>query len=78
MVKLFNEPKNRNYCATVVKLTQFVELAGMNNVKGVMIFGNHVIVGKDTSVGEVGLFFPLETQLSNEFECFEIRRCLDQ
>ena len=67
MVKLFNEPKNRNYCATVVKLTQFVELAGMNNVKGVMIFGNHVIVGKDTSVGEVGLFFPLETQLSNEF-----------
>ena len=67
MAKIFNEPKNKNYAAAVVKLTQFVELAGMNNVKGVMIFGNHVIVGKDTSIGEVGLFFPLETQLSNEF-----------
>ena len=61
------EPKNKNYCATVVVLNTFASLPKMNNVQATYIFGNQVIVGKDTNPGDIGLFFPIETQLSNEF-----------
>lgn len=60
-------PKSRNYCAVVVQLHKFVELENCDNVKGAMIFGNQVIVGKDTPDGETGLFFPIECALSKEF-----------
>jgi hypothetical protein len=60
-------PVNANYCATVVSLTEFRELANCDNVKAAIIFGNSVIVGKDQQVGDVGLFFPVETALSKEF-----------
>lgn len=59
-------PINKNYCATIVELDRFVELENCDNVKHAIIFGNSVIVSKDT--GKIpGVFFPLETQLSNEF-----------
>jgi hypothetical protein len=64
---MLNAPKNRNYCAVVVKLDKFVELPNCSNVKAAVIFGNSVIVGKDVEPGAVGLFFPLETALSKEF-----------
>src|SRR5690242_12964449 len=59
--------KNRNYCAVVVQLKDFVDLPNCDNIKGALIFGNHVIVGKDAAVGDVGLFFPAETRLSPGF-----------
>lgn len=61
------EVTNKNYCATVVQLSKFVSLVGCDNIKAALIFGNSVIVGKDTQEGDVGLFFPVETQLSQEF-----------
>lgn len=61
------EPVNKNYCATVVELNRFVDLENCDNVKHAIIFGNSVIVSKDTQAGTRGLFFPLETQLSEEF-----------
>jgi hypothetical protein len=61
------EPKNKNYCAVVVKLDRFADLTGCDNVKAALIFGNSVIVGKDTQAGAVGLFFPVETQLTRDF-----------
>jgi hypothetical protein len=60
-------PKNPNYCATVVALKDFVDLPNCDNVKAALIFGNSVIVGKDAQASDVGLFFPVETQLSKEF-----------
>ena len=62
-----NAPKNPNYSATVVELSQFVDLPNCDNVKHALIFGNCVIVGKDSKAGDVGLFFPVETQLLREF-----------
>ena len=56
-----------NYCATVVKLEQFQELAGCDNIKHARIFSNSVIVSKDTKFGDIGLFFPVESELSHEF-----------
>jgi hypothetical protein len=67
MVKLFTEPKNRNYCATIVKIATLVPLPKLDRVKAAIIFGNQVIVDSSTQPGDVGLFFPIETQLSNEF-----------
>lgn len=61
------EPKNKNYAASVVALRDFVLLAGCDNIKAAIIFNNSVIVSKDTQVGDLGLFFPAETKLSDEF-----------
>lgn len=61
------EPKNKNYCATVVSLphTRF-SLPNLDNLEGVSIFGYSVLVSKD-SPSELGVFFGAETQLSDEF-----------
>ncbi len=61
------KPKNPNYAATVVALSNFVDLAGCDNIKAALIFGNSVIVAKNVKAGEVGIFFPVECQLDKEF-----------
>lgn len=61
------EVTNKNYCAIVVALSKFVDLANCDNIKAALIFGNQVIVSKAAAEGDVGLFFPVETQLSKEF-----------
>ena len=62
-----NKPKNLNYCATVVEIKTLVSLENCDNVQAAIIFGNQVIVGKDVKIGDVGLFFPVECQLSKEY-----------
>lgn len=66
MVNL-KEPINKNYCATVVVLDKFVNLENCDNVKHALILGNSVIVSKEASIADKGLFFPLETALSPAF-----------
>jgi hypothetical protein len=63
----FEEPKNKNYCATIVALKEFIPIPKADRIKSALIFGNSVIVSKDVREGEIGLFFPVETQLSHEF-----------
>ncbi len=65
-----NAPRNPNYSATLVELKHFVDLPNCDNVKAAIIFGNSVIVSKDSEEGDIGLFFPVETQLSHEFLCY--------
>lgn len=60
-------PKNSNYAAIVVEIKTIVPLANCDNLQAAIILGNQVIIGKNTTVGTVGLYFPLETQLSKEF-----------
>lgn len=60
-------PKNNNYCATIVELSTFVDLPNCDNVKAALIFGNSVIISKSTQAGEIGVFFPVEVQLHQEF-----------
>lgn len=61
------KPKNSNYAAVVVKLESFVDLPNCDNVKAALVFGNSVIVSKDAKAGDIGLFFPVETQIMREF-----------
>jgi hypothetical protein len=55
---------NKNYCATVVEIKNIIDLDGCDNIKGTTIQGNHVIVGKDVNVGDIGIYFPVESKLS--------------
>ena len=63
-------PENNNYAATVVTIKSITPLEGSDNIVGTPIFGFQAIVGKNTNVGDVGIVFPAETQLSAEF-CYE-------
>lgn len=62
-----NEPKNENYAAVVVRIQKIVELEGCDNVVGTPLLGFQAIVGRDTQVGELGIVFPAETQLSEAY-----------
>ena len=58
---------NINYCASIVSIKNIIDLEGCNNIKGTTIFGNHVIVSKDVKIGDLGVYFPVETRISDEF-----------
>jgi hypothetical protein len=62
-----NPPKNPNYAATVVEIRAVNELDGCDNVVGTPLLGYQAIVSKDTEVGDIGIVFTAETQLSEEF-----------
>lgn len=62
-----NKPKNSNYVAVVVEIQTTIPLEDCDNVHAAIIMGNQVIVSKDTKAGDVGLYFPLECQLSEKY-----------
>jgi hypothetical protein len=62
-----NAPINENYAAVVVVIKSLTKLDNCDNVVHANIFGNRIVVGNDTKVGEKGLYFPVETRLSDEF-----------
>jgi len=61
------ELTNKNYCTTVVAIQNVIPLENCDNVVHTSIMGNLVIVSKDIKIGELGLFFPVECQLSKEY-----------
>lgn len=58
---------NNNYNATFTSLKHFKDLDNCDNVKAAIIFGNQVIISKDLKEDTKGLYFPIETQLSDDF-----------
>lgn len=58
---------NKNYCATIVKITKLIDLDNCDNVVHANIFGNLVVVSKDTKIDDIGIFFPVECKLSDEY-----------
>lgn len=60
-------PENANYAATVVAITSITPLDNCDNVVGTPILGFQAIVGKETQVGDIGIVFPAEAQLSGEY-----------
>jgi hypothetical protein len=59
--------ENSNYNAVVVKISNLHKLDGLDRLLGTNIFGNQVLVGTETKEGDVGLYFPVESQLGEEF-----------
>ena len=64
---MLNKPINENYAAVVVEIKTLIPLDGCDNVQAAIIMGNQIIVSKDVKVGDIGLYFPLECQLSKEY-----------
>lgn len=56
-----------NYSATVVKITNLRPHSNADRLVCTNIFGNNIIVGKETKIGDLGLYFPLESQIGEEF-----------
>lgn len=61
------KPVNPNYCATVVEIKNITPLENCDNVVATTIFGFQAIVGKETKIGDIGIVFPAESQLSDEY-----------
>jgi hypothetical protein len=64
---MLKKPVNENYCANVVSIKSVIELEGMKTIAHTNIFGNMVIVSKEVKIGDIGIFFPVETKLSHDF-----------
>ena len=58
---------NQNYNATVVEIKTLIPLENCDNVQVTLIMGNQVVVGKNIKIGDIGLFFPVETALSEQY-----------
>ena len=60
-------PANPNYAATVVQVKAINKLENCDNVVGIPVMGFQAIVSKDTDIGDIGIVFPAETQLSEDY-----------
>ena len=58
---------NPNYAATVVTVRNIVTLSNCYNVVALPLLGYQAIVSKDVQVGDIGVLFTAETQLSEEY-----------
>lgn len=63
----FKKPENENYCATITKIKTVIPFENCDNIQGTIIFGDSIIIGKDVKVGDIGVYFPAETQLSIDY-----------
>jgi hypothetical protein len=68
MTKLkISSDSNINYLAKVVKLTNIRKHSNADRLQITTIDGNNIIVDLNTSIGDTGVFFPVESQLSDWF-----------
>jgi hypothetical protein len=61
------EVTNNNYCAVVAQIQSIQPLDNCDNVVQSNVCNYVVIVSKQSKIGDVGLFFPVETELSSDF-----------
>lgn len=55
------------HCGYVVKITELRKHNNADRLQVATIFGNSVIVSLDTHIGDMGVYFPTDIQLSEEF-----------
>lgn len=70
----FIQPTNKNYAATICVLGPITTLEEgpmgqkkCDNVVGSTVLGNRVIVSKGNAEGQLGVYFPIESQLDAKF-----------
>lgn len=56
-----------NYKAMVAKIDRVVAIEGADRIQTAYVLGEQVVVSKDIPVDHVGIFFPADTQLSEDF-----------
>lgn len=55
------------YCGYVVEVKELRKHGNADRLNIVTFFGNDVVVGLDTKLGDIGLYFPTDGQLGEEF-----------
>lgn len=60
-------PKNPNYAAIIVEVSNIIPLEGMDRAQAAIVLGNQVIVDKSIKKGDIGVYFPVECKLSNNY-----------
>lgn len=60
-------PVNDNYAAVVCRIPAIVKLENADRLQGIPLYGLQAIVDLKPQVGDLGVFFPAETQLSFEY-----------
>lgn len=55
------------HCGFVVKISELHPHSNADRLQIAVIFGQSVIVGLDTQIGDFGIFFPTDLQLSQEY-----------
>jgi hypothetical protein len=53
--------------AIIAAITSVTPIPGADKIHVAVVLGENVIVSKDTGVGYIGVFFPADTQLSEEY-----------
>ena len=61
------KPKNDNYAGVVTSVKSIVALKGRDFIVALPLFGHQAIVQKGWEPGDLGVFFPAEVQLSEEY-----------
>lgn len=59
-----SENHDPNYLAAVIEVKSIRDHSNADRLSIVSVFGNDCIVGRDTQVGDVFIYFPLECQIS--------------
>lgn len=60
-------PANEDYAARIVRVPAIIDLPNADRIKGIPLFGRQAIVGTDVQVGDIGVYFPAEVQLSERY-----------
>ncbi len=60
-------PKDSNYAVVVVKIKNTIPIEKCDNIQATQILGQQVIISKNVKVGDIGLYFPVECQISKDF-----------
>lgn len=63
----FAAPENNNYVATIVRVRNLETLEGLDNLRGLYLFGYQSLVPASTEIGTLGVLFTAESQLSLDF-----------
>lgn len=58
---------NENYSGTIVKIEKLNKLDNCDNVQAAVIMGNQVIISIDAKIGDIAVYFPVESKLSHKF-----------
>lgn len=65
--KPLSQITNDNYCMVVFEIKSLVDIPGRDRIVSLPIFGHNAVVQKKWNVGDLAIFIPAESQLSQEY-----------
>ncbi len=56
-----------NYSVIIAKVDKTTPIVGADKIHTITVLGNYIVTQKSVSVGDVGIYFPVECKISDEF-----------